>query len=193
MSVEIKFNAETSAKVHEEMLEFSRLFLGGGQVVTQHPVKIEVSPQVIKEITAFDEKQEPAQTETKIETAPEKKAPRRRAAAPKTETTEKEETEEKTEDPEPVEKEETEESEQEEVKVVTKEEPKGDNVYGPGFEGCETDEQVINQVRAYVNVFNNTPGNPPKAKAIFATYGVATVPKLSVEQAIDFYNKLKAI
>lgn len=192
MSVKIEFNAETSAKVHEEMVDFARLFLGGVQAVTSQdtqikPVSVETPQIPVKSVEQAEVKDE----EIKVEAVAEKpKATRKRATAPKAETVEKVEAPENGEET-AAEAKEDEIKEDEAKEEATDTKP--DSSYGEGFEDCKDDLAVINKVRAFLNEFNQTAGNPPKAKAVFATYGVPTVLKMSSAQAIDFYNKLQAI
>lgn len=177
MAVEIKITGETAEKAHHELQSLANLVFGAPRTP-----KLALSIPLVQDAL---ENPVPEPQETQVAQDKPKTTRSRKAKVEETPVVEVQ-TEETPENPPVVETKEepTDESD------LGNEGPKYDN---KDFADCTTDEEVLNKTRTFLAEVNQNPANQPKARAIFASYGVTTVPKLSMEQVMDFYYKLKAI
>ena len=168
--IEIKITTENVKEAQQEMLQLLQgTYFGKPVKQGSEPEAPEVSAGPAEGTPLAEEK--PTKTKTARKTTKQKEAP-------------------KVEEPEEPVKEE----EKDEPKEESQTEQKSEEGRYPGdFAGCKDDKEVLNQIRLYIDTFNKiSPEHSKKAREIFEKYGVRTLPKLSLDQAIDFYEKLKA-
>lgn len=189
--IEIKITTENVKEAQQEML---KLLQGTYFELPEKrtPEVIEIDSDLLKGLT----EDKPAKTKTTRKSTKQKEEPKAEEPAEDTapvEESPKEQEKSVKEEPAKEEK-----AAPKEEKDAPKEEPKAEQkveeVKYPGdFADCKSDAEVLNQIRLYIDTFNRiSPEHSQKAREIFNTYGVRTLPKLSLDQAIDFYEKLKA-
>lgn len=155
-----------------------------GKALPGEAVEVETAPEEVTEEKPVEVKKTRKTRSTKKQEAVEEEPKKEKQEEPK---------QEKQDDPK-----EEEQEKQEEPKAesgAAKDEPKEEegSKFPGDFAECADDKEVLNKVRLYIADFNNiSPDHVKKAKDIFKQYGVPTLPRLSTEQAMDFYNKLKA-
>lgn len=195
MAVEIKITGETAEKGYNELKQLATLIFGN----KQEPVKPEPTPEKPETVE---------QPEVVVEVSPVSDLPTTPAAPNKrtrnSNKAKQEEVKPVNEETKPTEKVNPEEANKpaeetiapvEETKAteeVKPEETAGNSAspFPAPFDNCADETEVVNMVRERVAVVMGNPETEAKAKAIFIEYKKPTVLKLSLEEKMDFFNKI---
>lgn len=191
--VEIKITGETAEKAHNELKDLATLIFGN----RKEPVKPEPKPEK-QEQTVEAKEEEPTVEVTPVVSTPTAK-PTRTRSSNRSKQTEESKPEEKpvevapvtppAEETAPVEETKATEESKPEVEDKPTEEASGSAFPAP-FDDCATETEVVNKVRSRIADLMKDPKTEPAARAIFLEYKVPTVLKLTLEQKMDFFNKV---
>lgn len=203
MAVEIKITGETAEKGYNELKQLASLIFGNRQEpIRPEPTPDRPDPKPEKKSETVDQPEEGTEIVPKNDlpaAPPTTKRTRNSNKAKQEETKPATEDTKHAEETKPVEEVKSEEVSQappiEETKPVEEskpEEPAGNSVspYPAPFDKCANETEVVNMVRERVAVVMGNPETEAKAKAIFMEYKKPTVLKLSLEEKMDFFNKI---